>query len=273
VAAVAKAAPVVSEPVLVPKPIPNAPLPPQWFYQRYYGKAVEQAEVPEERVEPKLVTKPASPLFSWRWSLAVPAVAVSLLFVGFTGSYFGDLEVSLGNILQAASTYSQLDDTPDLTAQTLVINEVMADTSCSVGNTEAQWIELYNGSGSPVNLKNFKITDGTNTIDLVNANNLVVAPDELALLAHNSGIWQQCGDSHGVVTGNLGGTLDIDTGELQLLDRNGVVLDTVRWGTASGIEPTQDQSIERLPTGWDSASGTNFTAGDFMVMDPPSPGL
>src|SRR3989344_8759564 len=97
---------------------------------------------------------------------------ITILSIGFVSykfsySFFSDSGNSTTNVFSAASTFPSPSPTPTPIAQTLVINEVLPDSSCSQGQTEAQWLEIYNGFSTTVNLKNFKITDGTNTIDLV----------------------------------------------------------------------------------------------------------
>lgn len=199
---------------------------------------------------------------------AFPIFGAILVIIGLSSSFFNDLELSSGNIFQAAGP------APLSIAQTLVINEVLPDTSCSVGNTEAQWIELYNGFNFAINPKNFKITDGVNTIDLVTANNLSIPAGGMLLLSHNSAIWQHCYNDNGVTTGNLGGQLNIDTGHLQLIDTDGVtVIDDVQWAGQTGLTPIQNESIEREPDGLDSATGANFNPSDFTVRTTPQPGL
>jgi len=191
---------------------------------------------------------------------------ISTVLIYSTFAFFSDTETSTGNLFQAAETFG-----PPI-AQTLVINEVLPDSSCSQGNTEAQWIEVYNGFSVTVNLKDFKITDGTNTIDLVTANNINVPPGGFALLAHNSAIWNNCYDDNNAITANLGGQLNIDVGLLQLLDSSSNIIDTVQWDGETGLNPAQNQSIERVPTGIDSATGANFNASDFIVREIPTPG-
>ncbi len=227
----------------------------------------------------------------------LPIFGAILVVAAFSVSYFFDNESSLQNVFSASSDFGNNETptpTPDPNASPtptpgnnpfdgLVINEVLPDTECAVGNTEAQWIEIYNGTGQTVNPKDFMITDGTNIVDLVTANNLSITPGGLLLLAHNSAIWgtnnNNCWDDNGVQTGNLGGQLNIDVGVLQLVDpgadsgtSDDVVIDTVRWGAGETHQPAIDESIERDPLGEDNAFGVNFDAGDFVVHDPPTPG-
>lgn len=229
------------------------------------------------------------PYYATSFKALLPYAIVVILFTGTTfATTYSDSEESVGNTFRAAASYPSSTPSPSPSAspspspspttiaQTLVINEVMPDTSCFQGQTEAQWLEVYNGYPNTVNLKNFKLTDGSTTIDLVTANNIDVPSGGFALLAHSQSIWgdDKCFDDNGVITANLGGQLDIDTEFLQLLDANDAVIDTVKWGSQSpSINPLQNQSIERDPDGLDTALGTNFNAADFTVRTTPQPGL
>lgn len=208
----------------------------------------------------------------------LPFLGAGLILVAVSGSFFFDKEQSINNILSAATTFPSPSSSPAPTpdpAKTLVINEVLADSSCSQGQTEAQWIEVYNKSESTVNLKNFKIGDGVNIIDLVTANNIEIPSASFALLSHSSAIWNHCYPDNGVIviTANLGGQLNIDTGFLMLFDSNGSAIDTLAWGLGTTLEPLQDESIEREPDGFDSAFGTDFNPSDFAVRVTPTPGF
>lgn len=214
---------------------------------------------------------------------------VSLIFLGIilflvigifsykvSFALFSDSATSTNNVFSAAQAFPTATPTPTPPiAQTLVINEVLPDSSCFQGQTEAQWLEIYNGFSTTVNLKNFKITDGTNTIDLVSAASVDVAPGGFVLLAHSTSIFgsNKCYQDNGTQVANLGGNLNIDVGHLQLLDSSSVVIDDVQWGGDTGLNPLQDQSIERDPTGRDTATGSSFNAADFVVKSPPTPGL
>jgi signal peptidase I len=211
-----------------------------------------------------------------RRKMALAALLVAGLGLGWSGgtkAWLIDSEVSEDNFIRA--WIEEPEPTPVPEENLLVINEVLPDSSCFQGQTEAQWLEVFNGSAAAVNLKNYQITDGSGVlISLVSAGDINVAAGELALLAHNNSIWNQCYDDNGVQTANLGGQLDFDTKFLQLLDGSGVVLDTVQWGPDFGsLNPIQDESIEREPDGMDSVAGVAFEASDFVVRPTPRPGI
>src|SRR3990167_2756320 len=91
-------------------------------------------------------------------------ILASTLLVYSSFAYFSDTETSTGNLFQAADSFG-----PPI-AQTLVMNEILPVSSCNSGQTNGQFVELWNGSGSTVNLQQFSLSDGTNTIAIVNSN-------------------------------------------------------------------------------------------------------
>src|SRR3990167_8587988 len=189
--------------------------------------------------------------------ILLPLLASALLVYN-TSAFFTDTETSTGNFFQAADSFG-----PPI-AQTLVINEVLPDSSCTVGQgqnqKEGQYLEVYNGFDVTVNLKDYEITDGViaQPIDLVTAN-INLPPGGFAILVHDNSIIIQClADSdQNAVTSNLGGQLDLNTGHLQLFDPSNNIIDDVQWGGLTGLNPIQNQSIERVPIGLDSATGSN----------------
>ena len=206
----------------------------------------------------------------------IPIVGVGFLVISASGSFFSDLERSLGNIFQAAESYAPPTPTPPPIAQTLVINEVLPQSTCKVGNSYAQWIEIYNGFSYPVDLKNYRITDANGTlIDLVTSNTTIPSKS-LALISHDNSLWNKCYTDNGVITANFGGTLDLNTGTLKLYDNASPtpnILDTVIWGASPNPTPNIDESIERDPDGKDTKLGNDFEPSDFVIRAIPLPGL
>lgn len=204
----------------------------------------------------------------------IPVITAVAVFVSVSGSYFLDQEISFANIL-AAGTWSSPDTPPSIggLAQTLVINEIMPASTCYQGQTEAAWLEIYNGADTPINLQGYQITDGLTTINVVNAGNIDIPAGQMALLAHNTSIWNHCWSiPSNAITANLGGQINLNTGTLQLLDPQGTIIDTVKWGSGQTHQPAIDQSLERAPTGWDTAFGNDVNPDDFYIPTTPSPG-
>jgi hypothetical protein len=243
---------------------PNLPL-------RLMGVGVAAAAEVQTLAQPARVVVKADKK-SVKWLGLVPTVAVVMLFVGVTGSFFADTEQTLANFLGAAADFDQ--QQTNLVARTLVINEVLPVTECTQGQTEAVFVELFNGSSEVMDLKDYKISDGNLDVGLVNSGSFTVDPGKLVILAHSTAIFgpNKCFDDPGVPVANLGSQIKLGNRQLQLKDAMGDVIDTVRWGQADGLIPLNGQSIERVPRGFDTATGSQFTSTDLVVTTLPSPG-
>jgi hypothetical protein len=215
-------------------------------------------------------------------------VSMLLMIVSYRATYalFSDTGISTSNTFAAASVFPTatpsatptISITPTVSptipiAQTLVMNEILPVASCVSGQTNGQFLELWNGSGSAVDLQNFMLSDGTNTIAIANSNTSL-PNGAFAILVKDVGIINQClnNNVNNAVTVNLGGQIDLNAGTLQLLDSGSVVIDTLKWGTGQTLQPAVDQSIERIQIGYDSALGTSFNASDLNLQCPPTPG-
>lgn len=220
-----------------------------------------------------------------KFLLLVLTLFSGFILLRFTYSYFSNAASSTNNTFTAASVFPTPSPTPIPIAQTLVINEVLPVSSCADANKNTNWIELWNGTASTVNLKNFKISDGTNITDLVNSNTNLNS-HSFALIAKDGSIFNhgttkgnKCYPDNNAVTANLGNTspVSLSNGTIKLLQSDGTtVIDKVQFnGTFNGrnLSPATDQSIERSPTGLDSALGDTFIGTDFVIRTTPTPGL
>lgn len=200
-------------------------------------------------------------------------LVLGFYFSGKTFSFFSSSAQSNNNVFTASATFPT--PTPPI-AQTLVMNEVLPVSSCNSGQTNGQFVELWNGSGGSVNLQNYKLSDGTNIIAIANSNTSL-ANGAFAILVKSEGLINQClgGNVNGAVTVNLGSNINLNTGLLKLIDTDGTtVLDRVEFGASnSGVLQTiPDQSIERVVLGLDSALGDTFAVSDFGKQCPITPG-
>lgn len=126
-------------------------------------------------------------------------------------------------------------------SQTLVINEVMADNQNAVanGSDHPDYVELYNPTGSPVNLANLSLTDNTNTPTKFRF------PANTPPLGAGGYLVVWC-DTNNAAPGLHTGFSFKNSGELAALyDTNGLVrLDLVAFGLQ-----VPDLSIGRIPDG------------------------
>jgi len=205
-------------------------------------------------------------------SAIVPIFGAALVFTGLASSFFSDIETSIGNLFQAG------DWTPPVQiAQTLVINEVLYDTNC-INADDKQFIELWNGSGTDVDLQDWSLRDGNgNTIQIVNSNTSLPS-GKFALISKSQAGW---GDTcfgpllSDVVTANLGGQVDIDAsgGSIKLLDDLLNVVDRVDYGTMSATTTGTNNSTERKILGQDSVTGDLYDDNDFEKRSPSTAGF
>lgn len=220
---------------------------------------------------------------------------ITVLSIGFVSyrlsySFFNDSRNSTSNIFSAASVFPTPTPTPTPIAQTLVINELVWDTNC--GNNASQqaanyWIELFNGSGSQIDLKDWRFRDAvgatiqiSNAVKLVNPGQYVLITKDGSVFSGNSPCFTKQGTP---VEANLGGNQDFlpaTTGGVirleQPVGQTFVVVDRVEYGpTLNGgvLNAPKDQSIARNPNGADSALGDTFATGDFIVDSTVSPGV
>lgn len=213
-----------------------------------------------------------------------------------SGAFFSDQSSSTGNVFSASAVFPSA--TPTITptptntptptptstptptptgvpiAQTLVMNEILPNSTCTLGQSVGQFVELWNGTANTVDLQNFKLKDGSNNILAIANSNTSLASHAFAILAKDSGLINKCNwNLHGASSVNLGPGIDLNTGTLYLTDSSNNVIDTVKWGSGQILQPATDQSVERSPTGLDSATGSNFNASDFVIRSTPAPGL
>ena len=202
-------------------------------------------------------------------SAIVPIFGAALVFTGLASSFFSDIEISIGNLFQAG------DWSPPI-AQTLVINEVLYKTNCTVPQNK-QWIEIWNGFDFTVNLQDWSLRDGEgNTIQIINSVT-PLAPGKFALLSKSSATWNdQCYGPllSDVVQVQLGGTINIATesGAFKLLDSNLDIVDEVFYGPdPASASAGLNFSFEREVLG--QKTGGVFNAIDFSERKPSIAGF
>lgn len=212
-------------------------------------------------------------------SILIPVIGAFLVLTSLSLAYFSDIEESLGNLFQAGTWGPQI-------AQTLVINEFLWNSSCTPQPEQKFWLELYNGSGDPVDIKDWQFKDDNNNIIQITNAQFFIQPGTYVLITKSSSTFsQQCYTNEGGVTVlNLGGTPDFTPsatgGVIKLEKPIGVnlfeVVDRIEYGPDqnSGVLDTgADESIARIPNAVDSALGDTFEDSDFQVVTDTTSGL
>jgi len=193
----------------------------------------------------------------------------SIYFVGGTAAYFSDTANSTNNVFTAAPVFTNH----------LVINEVMfnpPNTNACGNEGDAEWVEIYNPTSSPVNLDTWSVGDGNSTDDLPNvslpAGGFAVVSD--CTQSNFTSIWTLPGGAVYIdLSSTIGNGLN-NGGEHMRLFNVITLIDDMSYGSnttafsPSVPAPVTNHSIERDPDGVD----TN-TAADFVDRTTPQPGL
>ena len=195
-------------------------------------------------------------------------VATSFYFVGGTAAYLSDTANSTNNTFTAAPIFTNH----------LVINEVMFDppnTNACGSENDAEWVEIYNPTGSPVNLDTWSVGDGNFTDNLPNvslpAGGFAVVSD--CTQASFTSIWALPeGTIYIELSSAIGNGLN-NGGEHMRLFNSVTLVDDMSYGSNTNAfspsvpAPVADHSVERDPDGVDTD-----TVADFVDRTTPTPG-
>jgi hypothetical protein len=122
----------------------------------------------------------------------------------------------------------------------LVINEVMAANFSAVADQDGEfddWVELYNGGSTAVNLSGFYLSDDEYTLNKWTFPNTSIQPNDYLI------IW--CDTAGGTQNGlHTTYRLSADQEEVYLTDPSGVVLDAVHY-----VNMPTDVAYARVPNG------------------------
>jgi hypothetical protein len=160
-----------------------------------------------------------------------------------------------------------------INAGVVVVNEVLYDSASPGEDADHEWIELYNGSASAVDLGGWTVGDGASS-DILPGQTL--EPGGFAIVAASNRFHDSFPTFSGpviILGGRLGNGLGNDGDRLRLADPSGKTEDVVSWGDdRSALVPPVDDvpaghSIERRVAGFDTDA-----AGDFVDNESPSPG-
>jgi hypothetical protein len=153
----------------------------------------------------------------------------------------------------------------------VMLNEVMYDP----GGGGSEWVEMYNGSDAPVDLRGWSLADGGGSDVLHDG---VIAPGGYVVIAASDSFSTEFPEFDGrviVLGGRIGNALGNDGDSLTLRDASGAVVDAVSWGWDRTIldPPIPDvpsgHSIERRSVGVDTNSANDWT--DTLSPSPGAP--
>lgn len=141
----------------------------------------------------------------------------------------------------------------------LVINEIMYHPMSS---EECEWIELFNNTGSQVNIKNWKISDSTSQSSpiIITENNKVIDVNDYLVIAKNNTIINKHKniDTNKIVYLSNLPTLNDDKDVITIYDFGNIIIDRVayksNWGGNNG-----KNSLERVSPNRLSDDSTNWS--------------
>lgn len=145
---------------------------------------------------------------------------------------------------------------------TLVINEIMIDPVESSSVAMGQWIELYNNSGSWVNLSEWTIVNQSG--DEIQFSSLVIPPEGFFVVGASS----ITGENGNYIPDAVWGSFSLSlTGSLMLSGIGSDSQEFFSWDSTWDLIP--GASLERLNPGWSAAdqeswkhSNTEYGNGD-----------
>lgn len=167
----------------------------------------------------------------------------------------------------------------------IVINEVYYDVDSTHGQEQTQsrsdeWVELYNGTALPINLKNWSIADN-NGEGIISNRNVYIPSGGYAVLAKSANTWTYWPSipSSAVLIeiGNISNFALANDGDRVILkDNTGAEIDAVNYGddayafTPSVSDVAEGHSISRKPAGYDTDQASDWI-DTFAGSTPPGP--
>src|SRR3989344_1662136 len=187
-----------------------------------------------------------------------------MVIIPSTLALYADTEISQDNVFVAAAEFSTPTPTPG-EEEVIVINEVFE------ASNSAEWVELFNPGGIPVDVSGWRITDeaSLNTSEDILPSVTPIPPGGFAVIVtQGSTVTGSIPGSAITITlsnATIGSGLN-STGENVYLKSTSVtVIDQMGYGTANifggnvPASPPDGQSVRRIPNGIDTD-----VAGDFQ---------
>lgn len=195
---------------------------------------------------------------------------------GYSGSaqFANPYPTSVGST--AASTQVQTAGTGSTAIGHAVISEIFADVDPAHGSSPAdQWVEIYNGSASTVDLSGWTLTSSEGKSTLPSGTSLASGAFLVILdNANTASYWSIPSTARSVsLNAPIAGGLSASSDDLLLKNASGTLVDSVSWGNnttafqPAASAPGVGQSLARTSLARDTG-----TASDWAALNTPEPG-
>lgn len=159
--------------------------------------------------------------------------------------------------------------TPTPTSLHLVINEVFSE-----GTSSNDWVELFNPTGSSVDVSGWKITDNNSSDTLPLSLTPIPASGYAVIVASGSTVTVPGSAIRIELSSPIGSGLAVGGDKVIIQDLSSSTIDAVSWGSDTSVfpippaAPAAGKSLARLPNGTDTD-----TVSDWFSSSSPTTGI
>lgn len=164
-------------------------------------------------------------------------------------------------------------DAPEPTLDHLIISEVYYDVDPLYGvESSNEWLEIYNGTGTSVDISGWIISDNSDESDLIPAGTIVPNGGFVVITASSTtaGFWSNIPI---VNIGNRIGNSLANTSDVVMLKNGEVIVDAVSYGgDITAFDPSVPDVVEGHSIRRSSLDIDTNTASDWEDLTTPTPG-
>lgn len=146
---------------------------------------------------------------------------------------------------------------PAVAFNAVVVNEIMYAPTTG----EPEWVEIYNKSASPINLKNWRIKDNTTTQATISTTDLIIQPDSFLVISNSASITNFYLVASRFVVVSFPALNNTDDAVV-IKDSSGFIIDSMyyfsSWGGSTGrsLERVYYDSSSLVQSNWKTSTGT-----------------
>lgn len=170
----------------------------------------------------------------------------------------------------------QPEPTPSPSIDHLLISEVYYDVDSTHGTESSnEWVEIYNGTGSSVDLSGWKLVD--NKAEDMIPDGSVLTDGSYAIVVRDNTTAPFWSIPSGTIIIELGSQIGNGLGNsgdaLYLKDTANIEIDSLSWGTNTDVfNPAAPDVLEGHSLARSSISADTGTASDWIDLENPTPG-